>query len=201
MSCSEYCLKLIYTPLQTLPAAHIKGRGAVWDETDERRSYYVPQWNCESQTLHTSAFVSGGMWFQQEDSSLYVPTCGWYYVSSKIAHQSINSTSPSFSHTLRIDRNCNSSSNMYSHTTSTVISPLQAESYTRASTFVGDMVKICTGGRIYVHIPLTKNTCCPLGEESETLLTAHLVRESDCKWPVPSFNEPQEEFQERLQRE
>ena len=146
------------------------------------------------------AFVSGGMWFQQKEKSLYVPKCGWYYVSSQIVFQSKSPQSVSYHHTLKVDRNCDSAENLNMYLSGyTSAGPATTSdgymSHQRTSTFVGDIVKICRGGRIYVDIPVEGNACCPRGYESMTSLTAHLVRESDCQWPVPSYKEPRETFQ------
>lgn len=170
---------------QTLPAAHIKGSGNVWEVKDGN---YVSQWDCNGSLQ--LAYVSGGMWFQQEDKSLYVPKCGWYYISSQIAFQSRSRRTQTYTHTLKVDRNCNSDRNAYSHSTFAT-----AGSHTKTSTFVGDIVKICAGGRIYVNIPSAYNACCPRGEETVTSLTAHLVSESDCQWPIRSYKEPKEPLQ------
>ena len=176
----------------------MRGRGHEWCK-DKTSHHYVPLWDCRSSTL-SMAYVSGGMWFQHEDNSLYVPKCGWYYVSSQIAHQSISVHAKNYSHSLKIDRNCNDSDNIYTHTTFSMIGQLENGSHAKTTTFVGDIVKICTGGRIYVHLPTFYNSCCPRGDSELTSITAHLVREASCEWPVASFDTPQEPFQERNRR-
>ena len=170
--------------MQSLPAAHIKGRGQVWEK---KNGVYTPQWDCEDSG---TAFVTGGMRFQHSDNSLYVPTCGWYYVTSQITFKSSSRRPKTFRHTLKIDRNCSETNLPYSHTGLTTTGPLEHDITVKSSTFVGDLVKICTGGRIYVDVP-DDNSCCPLGEESMTLLTAYLVKESECQWPLLS---PQDEI-------
>ena len=35
-------------------------------------------------TNKSDAYVDGGMYFDQNDKKLYVPTCGYYYISSHI---------------------------------------------------------------------------------------------------------------------
>ena len=160
-------------------------------QVDGDNDHYTPQWDCKG----SSAFVSGGMWFYQENKSLYVPRCGWYYVTSEIAHQSTSQQAQNYSHKLKIDRNCDSAGDSYSHMAFTLAGPLGKASHGKMSTSVGDIVKICTGGRIYVEIPTNYNACCPRGDESVTSLTAHLVAESDCQWPTSSYDEPVETFQ------
>ena len=182
--------------LQTLPAAHIKGSGTLWNATDGK---YMPQWDCKSSALGT-AFVTGGMWFNQHDKSLYVPECGWYYVTSQVTFQSNSEPSQKYSHTLRIDRNCDATAtplvtSSYSHTTFTMTGPLDKDTSGKSSTVVSDMVKICTRGRIYVSILTSNSACCPYGSETATMITAYLVQETDCFWPVTSSSHPIEQFQ------
>ena len=177
--------------MQSLPTAHTKGSGILWAKEGDK---YVPLWTCNSSTLG-NAHVAGGMWFDQADNSLHVPVCGWYYVTSQVSFQSNSEKAQQYTHTLRVDRNCNNSStysSTYSHTTFTLIGGLEPDTSGRASTVVSDMVKICRGGRIYVSIPATNNACCPYGDESATSITAYLVRESDCSWPVTSWSFPAE---------
>lgn len=151
---------------------------------------YAAQWDCDG----SLAYVSGGMWFKQEEKSLYVPKCGWYYISSDIAFQNDGLQTKSYNHMLKVDRNCNSDRNSYYRYGYTVIGPVEGSNAV-TSTHVGDIVKICRGGRIYVNIPVADNACCPRGYEQLTSLTAHLVSESDCQWPVPSHEDPMEPFQ------
>ena len=107
-----------------------------------------------------------------------------------------NKFSLQFSHILKIDRNCGSSSDSYYHAG---VSLAGARSLGLASTFVGDIVKICTGGRIYVEIPTQFNSCCPRGDESVTSLTAHLVGESNCSWPISLFSDMTKSFQKLIE--
>ena len=144
------------------------------------------QWDCKSSS--GTAFVQGGMWFTHENNSLHVPVCGWYYVSSTITFQSNSNAAMQFTHSLKIDRNCNATSGLilsYAHATFTMIGPLEPNTSGKASTIVTDIVKICEGGRIYVNIPTAYNSCCPFGTEAFTSITAYLVSESDCYWPLP----------------
>ena len=160
------------------------GKGIQWKHNGRR---YTAEWDCSG----SMAYVSGGMWFQQQNKSLYVPKCGWYYVSSQIAFHNNHSQTVSYHHTLKVDRNCDSARKLdLSLSGYTSVGPS-----TTSSTFVGDIVKICRGGRIYVDIPVQENSYGPLGSESKTSLTAHLVRESDCQWPVPSYRQSRETFQ------
>lgn len=149
---------------------------------------YVPQWNCNG----SMAYVTGGMWFKQEDKSLYVPKCGLYYISSNIAYQNNGDETESYSHTLKVDRNCDSDRNSYYQYG---YATLEGSS-SKTSIRIADIVKVCTGGRIYVNIPTSSNGCCPRGYEQLTSLTAYLVSETDCKWPVDTYKRPRENIQE-----
>lgn len=180
--------------LQTYPAAHIRGQGYEW-EPNKRRDLYEPRWECNT----SLAFVAGGMWFKQDSKSLHVPKCGWYSVSSEIAFQNNGPNTSSHSYVLRIDRNCGSSysRDRYSRQGYTVNGPIQGKLESITSIHINDIVKICQGGSISVIIPFTKNDCCPRGYSETTSLTAHLVSESDCQWPVPSYKQPREHYQQQ----
>jgi hypothetical protein len=172
----------------TLPAAHIKGTQFEW-ESDE--DFYQPQWDCDG----TPAYVTGGMWFNQDQKSLYVPKCGWYYVSSEIAFQNNGDSVESYSYTLRIHRNCGESDDRYFRKGNTVNSPVEGTQNSLTSIQINDVVKICRGGRIYVNIPVKTNGCCPRGYSETTSLTAHLLTQSDCYWAVTSYTDPREGYQ------
>ena len=137
------------------------------------------------------------MWFSQEENSLYVPKCGWYSVSSDIAFQNNGNNAEPYSYTLRIDRNCgNDHDDSYFRKGNTVNSPVSKKA-SLTSVQINDVVKICTGGRIYVYISSRTNACCPRGYSETTALTAHLISESDCEWPVPSHKVPREAYQQQ----
>lgn len=88
-------------------------------------------------------------------------------------------------HRLNIDRNCPGESN---HMTLESRSSLGAPNVTGSTaTYVADIVKMCEGGKISVTIPADKpgaSPCCPYGVQTITFLSAHLVSQSDCKWPT-----------------
>ena len=165
--------------MQTIPAAHLKGRGQIWDLKDGK---YSPQWDCTDNVQ--LAFVTGGMRFEQSDNSLHVPVCGLYQVSSQITFKNNDPQPHNYVHTLKINRNCDASSNRpYSRSTYTMIGPWpldESNIEARSSTFASDIVKICTGGSIHVDIPTELNSCCPRGDDSMTFLAAHLVQEVAC---------------------
>ena len=185
----------LLTFLQSLPAAHIKGRGSdVWKVENGK---ITPQWDCESSGVG-SAFVAGGMWFSHEENSLNVPVCGWYYVTSQITFRGNREQAQQFAHTLNVERNCNSTSRLtatYTRTSYTTIPPLDDGTRGKSSTILSDVVKICEGGKIFVSIP--SYSCCPLASESSTSIAAYLVSESDCYWPL--LTSKPEQFQ-RSQR-
>ncbi len=126
------------------------------------------------------------MRYQPEDKSLYVPKCGWYSLFSQILFQSDDNTHlQNYLHTLKVDRNCEGyDQNDYSLSGYTTIGPVESTNgqdpmYVRSSNIVGDIVKICENGRIWIEIP-EGNPCCPHGDETVTSLSAYLVAEADC---------------------
>jgi hypothetical protein len=173
----------------TLPAAHIKGRRFEWENDGD---VYLPEWDCDD----SPAFVAGGMWFKQAENSLFVPKCGWYHVTSDIAFQNNGDSVESYSYTLRIERNCGTDNDDdYFRKANTVNAPVTGQRTSITSAHVNDVVKICSGGRIYVTIPVVMNACCPRGYSETTSIAAYLVSESDCEWPVPSHDEAKESYQ------
>lgn len=54
-----------------------------------------------------------------------------------------------------------------------------------ATTYTSDIIKLCTGGKIWIEIPDGANgvPCCPTGDPHGTFITAILVSESSCHWP------------------
>ena len=153
------------------------------------------QWVCANDS---DAFVDGGMIFDQTDKKLYVPTCGYYSITSQLYFfvelESSTNTNASDATTVYhvqqemiIDRNCHfeddrvllrSYSSLVVNTTSNL---------GKTSTQIGDVVKICSGGSIYMHIPHNQyNPCCPYGRFQTTYLSAVLVSETDCKPPRSS---------------
>lgn len=175
--------------LQSIPAAHIKGKGREWKRNG---SVYDQRWDC----IGSLAFVSGGMWFEQESNSIYVPKCGFYHVASDIAFQNKDQEVHSHSYTLKIDRNCGFSRDTYYRRGNTVNAPTTVGTLKSiTSIHINDIVKICQGGRIQVTIPTETNDCCPRGYSETTSLSAYLVSESDCTWPLPSHKEPKETYQ------
>ena len=75
-----------------------------------------------------------------------------------------------------------SSGDFYSHMG---VALAGAKSLGKLATFVGDIVKICTRGRIYVEIPKRYNSCCPQGDEAVTSIIAHLVAVSTASGLFP----------------
>ena len=152
---------------------------------------YDQRWDCNG----SLAFVAGGMWFLQDENSLYVPKCGFYHVASDIAFQNNGREAKSYSYTLRVDRNCGTDRDTYYRRGNTVNAPTTGKLKSISSIHINDVVKICRGGRIYMTIPTETNACCPRGYSETTSLSAHLVSESDCQWPLPSHKEPREDYQ------
>ena len=124
------------------------------------------------------------MYFNQKDHKLYVPTCGYYYISSNILFQSdstySNSDSKYVRHQIAIVRNCSYSDDwlLLSSYSSLSATP---ETIGRTTAYIGDVVKMCTGGTISVIIPDDNNNpCCPNGQSQTTYLSAFMVAETSC---------------------
>ena len=145
---------------------------------------YQTSWVCANKS---DAYVDGGMFFSQKDKKLYVPTCGYYYVSSHVFFQSDSSVSDSGSnyvrHQISIERNCSYSDDWlllrsYSSLSAT------PEKVGRTTTYIGDVVKMCAGGTISVIIPNDRyNPCCAYGRSQTTYLSAFMVAETTCDPP------------------
>lgn len=135
-------------------------------------------WNCNS----GNSFVKGGMSFNQDDGSLYFPTCGYYHISSQVLFQySINDNRPnqnySARHGIEIKPNCG----QYDHPHYLyAYSSLEQKEHVRTSTYIGDFAKICEGGSIRVVIPSTENVCCGQGDSMMTHFSTFLIEETDC---------------------
>lgn len=139
---------------------------------------YKTYWNCNSM----NSYVKGGMSFRQEDQSLYFPTCGYYYISSQVLFQyslTDNQPNQNFSarHGVEIQPNCGP----YDHTRYLYsYSSLEQKEHVRASTFIGDIAKICEGGSIRIVVPERGNLCCAQGESMMTHFSTYLVEKTDC---------------------
>lgn len=134
------------------------------------------------------------MYFNQKDQKLYVPTCGYYYVTSQVFFQSNYGTpvNDDIRHQLNIQRNC-------SATGSTINDRVTLRSYSafsatsdnvaRSTNHIGDVVKLCEGGTITVYIP-NDQPCCPIGRYQTTYLSAFLISETSCESQVPLNHPP-----------
>ncbi|XP_064394093.1 uncharacterized protein LOC135341455 [Halichondria panicea] len=160
----------------SFPAAHIIGFSELWSTQDpSNEAYRNTHWRCDRE----SAFVDGGMIFRQDNKKLYVPECGYYYVSSQVQFGQYTAGKPSIyaQHQLFVETNCPHGSreirtNAYATTDTTEWV---------ATTFTGRLFKICAGGTIYVKIPTGSNrACCPYGKRDGTFFSAHLVRALNC---------------------
>jgi hypothetical protein len=132
------------------------------------------------------------MCFNQTDKTLGVPKCGYYMVTSQILFSMDDralSESRSVYHLMKFKRNCPGSHSI--DPTLTVTGKSTVGPYTENShagvvtTFTSDVIKLCTGGKIWIEIPQSENgiPCCPTGDTQGTFITAVLVRESTCCWP------------------
>ena len=152
---------------------------------------------------HSNAYVDGGMVFNQKDKKLYVPACGYYYISSQMYFQythngSINTTEAQFvSYEVKVNRSCkdeNEDNHVLFRSYATVVTTPES-TLGKATLYIGGVVKICEGGSIRAHVPaFPYNSCCPLGQFQTTYLSSFLIHETDCertisldyKLPVPN---------------
>ena len=131
--------------------------------------------------------MDGGMVFNQTDRRLYVPKCGYYYVSSQVFFQVAEIQTRSVRHNIKIDRNCPlGPQRVFSLQAQSSVGPGQRMNNgvinrSASSTYIGEIVKICAGGKIWVEIPQQDAPCCPYG--LNTYLGAYLVAETNCRWP------------------
>ena len=140
--------------------------------------FYDTQWVCNK----TGAFVDGGMYFNQTDKKLYVPKCGYYYVSSQIYFSYTPEDQQKFvRHLLKVERNCGEGSTLDLESLSALG---EVGRQAQTTTYVADTVKICSGGKISVAIPKMEKfyPCCPGGQNTITYFSAHLVKETSCEW-------------------
>lgn len=140
---------------------------------------YQSHWMC---TERRGAFVDGGMYFNQTDKKLYVPKCGYYYISSQMYFDYIPEEQHQFVlHQLIVERNCGGEEDTLQLES---ISSLGATNkISKTSTFLGDIVKICEGGKISMNVPVKEDTspCCPGGVETITYFSAYLMKEMGCR--------------------
>ncbi len=132
-------------------------------------------WRCDQD----NAFVQGGMLFSQTEKKLYVPECGYYYVSSQVYFKqySVKNASTYAQHQLIVKTNCAKGAktihtNAYAPTNSTEFI---------TTTFTGRLLKICAGGSVAVKIPTSSDrACCAYGKKDATFFSAYLVQPFDC---------------------
>ena len=139
----------------------------------------------------SDAFVDGGMIYNQTDNKLYVPFCGYYHISSMMfffvqgedAMPEIRK--PYVQHEVLVDRNCNFGDGRVLLRAYASMLVNETTYVGKASTYIGDTVKICSGGSIYVHIPEENlNPCCPNGQSQTTYLSSFLISRTNCKEPL-----------------
>ena len=158
---------------------------------------YQSYWSC----TESGAFVDGGMHFNQTNKKLYVPKCGYYHVSSQMYFRVRPNKDEEFvNHRLLIKPNCDESE---SETRIESFSSVgDTDKRARTSTYTAGVFHLCTGGQVYMYVPVNREApCCAYGEETTTFLSAHLVRESNCAQPrsrmVCQNSEPTQEDYER----
>lgn len=129
------------------------------------------------------------MVFNHANRKLYVPKCGYYYVSSQVFYRVTQSQTRSVQHNIKVDRNCLEDGHSrvmnqreFSLHTVTSVGAGNGKDRQDSSTYIGEIVKICIGGKIWVEIP-QDTPCCPYGYN--TYLGAYFVAETNCLWPLP----------------
>ena len=159
---------------------------------------YDSQWVCDSyipsrQHSTTDSYVDGGMRFLQHDKSLYVPVCGYYFIYSQI-HFKVRESNKTQTvlHQLKFQRNCTDSQGQVDNQESVLMARGTVASNptnkTTTTTYTGDVVKLCEGGRIWVHIPAGEGraACCPSGDPQAlggSYFGAILIKDANCNWP------------------
>ncbi len=129
------------------------------------------------------AFVDGGMYFNQTDKKLYVPKCGYYYVSSQMFFDYIQTAQHQFVlHQLTVERNCGEEEDTLQ--LESISSLGETNKMSKTSTFLGDIVQICAGGKISMNVPVKedRSPCCPGGMDTITYFSAYLMKEMKCEW-------------------
>ena len=138
---------------------------------------YQSSWKCQ----HRQDLVSGGMNFSQDTQQLIFPICGFYYFSSQVLFQYSsnmdNNVNKPVRHGIEVTPNCGSIPTTfyrYSYSSQT------ERQYRKTSTYLGDMLKICSGGSIRLIIPTSQNLCCAHGGSMNTYFSAFLVHKTSC---------------------
>ena len=160
---------------------------------------YQQRWKCNDvyvdsrHQVQEQAFVDGGVWFNQTDKSIYVPTCGYYMIYSQVLFvihgQSLTHSATVF-HNLNIKHNCTweSDTGPIQLQAKASIAPYGTENEGGgvATTYTADVVHLCAGGSVWVEIPDGANgvPCCPRGEDKGTFLGLILLANTPCSsWP------------------
>ena len=135
-------------------------------------------------TMH--AFVDGGMRFDQVTKQLNFPACGYYYIYSQIHFKSCMHEPRTVFYNLNVKRNCNTVGMQMDNNKITIQGASSLANGTLATTYTGDVIKICKGGQMWVEIPDAAVPCHPWGDDSRTFMGAILVAPTaDCSWPPP----------------
>ncbi len=153
---------------------------------------YQQQWICsDMDPMHPHhpihAFVDGGMSFLHENNKLHVPTCGYYHISSQILFEfdpKSRNGHTSVSHLLKFMRNCHWREDNAQLVKG--VSSIHPGNVT--TTFASDVVKLCEGGTVWVEIPETvDDDLYPRGDDHATFITAVLIAETSCHWPLTTM--------------
>lgn len=142
--------------------------------------FFKTKYHCDG----GEAFVSGGMNFSVIDQRLYFPVCGFYYISSQVMFQFIESENTAENrmldarHQIEVRSNCESSQTVTRNLNS--FAGIREREHAKGSSYIGDVIKVCTGGSIKVLIPSNHNRCCAYGDRHSTHLSVFLIREASC---------------------
>ncbi len=136
------------------------------------------------------------MSFRHKRNRIYVPTCGYYHISSQILFE-FNAPSKKshaqVSHLLKFMRNCHWTED----NAQLVMGVSSIHPGNTTTTFASDVVKLCEGGSVWVEIHETHDVdLYPLGDNHATFITAVLVAETSCHWPPKTMMENSDHSQD-----
>ena len=136
------------------------------------------------------------MKFNQTDNRLYVPKCGYYYLSSQVYFKLSEMETKVVQHQIRVERNCLEPDYNSFHieglsavpavdedTSNSQTGTRQIKRDVTTATYTGEIVKLCAGGRIYIQIPESVPCCADGRFEHITFFGAVLIAETNCDWP------------------
>lgn len=118
------------------------------------------------------------MVFNKTDQKLYIPTYGYYFISSQVYFQahSHNESEYYVYHKIHIQTKCNNKKLILRSYSSFPATP--GPVYRRCTTtHTEGLVKMCRGGSISILIPSVV-PCCPIGKKQSTHLSVFMIAET-----------------------